>query len=111
MAWGCSERLRGLINLAWTWLTGAEPIVNVYSYAGVVWHIWYSTPFLFPLMAGVEVDGSFARGGELVSPARRGRCFAVRHGSMLPVRRAFILSFIRGVESFESALVFGTFFF
>src|SRR6266404_5372799 len=77
MAWGMLATPKGgLINLAWSGLTGSrEPLVNIYSYGGVVWHMMqYSTL-----------------------------------GLMLPVTTsAFILSFIRGVESFESALIFGT---
>jgi ABC-type Fe3+ transport system permease subunit len=44
----------GTFNLAWTGLTGRpEPLVNVYSYGGVVWHMMqYSTPFLFLLIVG-----------------------------------------------------------
>jgi iron(III) transport system permease protein len=50
MAWGMLGTPKGgLINLAWTGLTGrTEPIVDVYSYGGIVWHMMqYSTPFLF----------------------------------------------------------------
>ena len=55
MAWGMLATPKGgLINLAWTGLTGVrEPLVNIYSYGGVVWHMMqYSTPFLFLLMVG-----------------------------------------------------------
>jgi iron(III) transport system permease protein len=55
MAWGMLATPKGgLINLAWTALTGRpEPLVNIYSYGGVVWHMMqYSTPFLFLLMVG-----------------------------------------------------------
>jgi iron(III) transport system permease protein len=55
MAWGMLATPKGgLINLAWTGLTGSrEPLVNIYSYGGVVWHMMqYSTPFLFLLMVG-----------------------------------------------------------
>src|SRR5436190_1725645 len=55
MAWGMLATPKGgLINLAWSGLTGSrEPLVNIYSYGGVVWHMMqYSTPFLFLLMVG-----------------------------------------------------------
>lgn len=55
MAWGMLATPKGgLINLAWTGLTGSrEPLVNIYSYGGVVWHMMqYSTPFLFLLVVG-----------------------------------------------------------
>ena len=49
-AWGMLGNPQvGTINLAWKALTGAEqPLVNVFSWGGVVWHMMqYSTPFLF----------------------------------------------------------------
>jgi iron(III) transport system permease protein len=54
-AWGMLATTEGgLTNLAWTAVSGSrEPIVNIYSYGGVVWHMMqYSTPFLFLLMVG-----------------------------------------------------------
>jgi iron(III) transport system permease protein len=51
-AWGMLAAPRGgLINLGWAGLTGSsEPLVNIYSYGGVVWHMMqYTTPFLFLL--------------------------------------------------------------
>jgi iron(III) transport system permease protein len=114
VAWGMLATPRGgLINLAWSGLTGSrEPLVNVYSYGGVVWHMMqYSTPFLFLFIVGAFKsmdpaleDGSRMSGATTWTTFRR-----VTLGLMLPVTTsAFILSFIRGVESFESALVFGT---
>lgn len=113
MAWSMLGTPKGgLINLAWTWLTGIrEPLVNVYSYGGVVWHMMqYSTPFLFLLMVGafksmdpVLEESSRTSGAGAFTTFRR-----VTLGLMLPVTTsAFLLSFIRGVESFESALIFG----
>ena len=114
VAWGMLATPRGgLINVAWTGLTGSRaPLVNVYSYGGVVWHMMqYSTPFLFLLIVGAFKamdpaleDSSRMSGASTWTTFRR-----VTLGLMLPVTTsAFILSFIRGVESFESALVFGT---
>jgi iron(III) transport system permease protein len=114
MAWGMLGTPKGgLINLAWTWLTGrAEPIVNVYSYGGVVWHMMqYSTPFLFLLMVGAfkSMDPSLEEASRLSGASAWTTFRRVTLGLMLPVTTsAFILSFIRGVESFESALIFGT---
>jgi iron(III) transport system permease protein len=114
VAWGMLATPRGgLINLAWSGLTGRRaPLVNVYSYGGVVWHMMqYSTPFLFLLIVGAFKamdpaleDSSRMSGASTWTTFRR-----VTLGLMLPVTTsAFILSFIRGVEGFESALVFGT---
>src|SRR4029079_1048097 len=71
----------------------------------------YSTPFLFLLMVGAFKsmdpaleESSRTSGATAFTTFRR-----VTLGLMLPVTTsAFILSFIRGVESFESALIFGT---
>jgi len=114
VAWGMLATPRGgLINVAWSALTGSRaPLVNVYSYGGVVWHMMqYSTPFLFLLIVGAFKsmdpaleDSSRMSGASTWTTFRR-----VTLGLMLPVTTsAFILSFIRGVESFESALVFGS---
>lgn len=114
MAWGMLGTPKGgLINLAWTGLTGrTEPLVNVYSYGGVVWHMMqYSTPFLFLLIVGAfkSMDPALEEASRLSGATAWTTFRRVTLGLMLPVTTsAFILSFIRGVESFESALVFGT---
>ena len=49
-AWGMlGNPQSGTINIVWKALTGAEtPLINVYSYGGVIWHMMqYSTTFLF----------------------------------------------------------------
>src|SRR6185369_15665695 len=114
MAWGMLATPKGgLINLAWTALTGRpEPLVNIYSYGGVVWHMMqYSTPFLFLLMVGAfkSMDPALEESSRMSGASSWTTFRRVTLGLMLPVTTsAFILSFIRGVESFESALVFGT---
>ena len=114
MAWGMLGTPKGgLINLAWTGLTGIrEPLVNVYSYGGVVWHMMqYSTPFLFLLMVGAfkSMDPALEESSRMSGAGAFTTFRRVTLGLMLPVTTsAFLLSFIRGVESFESALIFGT---
>src|SRR5882672_1542350 len=114
MAWGMLATPKGgLLNLAWTRLTGQrEPLINIYSYGGVVWHMMqYSTPFLFLLMVGAfkSMDPSLEESSRMSGASAWTTFRRVTLGLMLPVTTsAFILSFIRGVESFESALVFGT---
>jgi len=114
MAWGMLATPKGgLINLAWTGLTGSrEPLVNIYSYGGVVWHMMqYSTPFLFLLMVGAfrSMDPSLEESSRMSGASPWTTFRRVTLGLMLPVTTsAFLLSFIRGVESFESALIFGT---
>jgi iron(III) transport system permease protein len=114
MAWGMLGAPKGgLINLAWTGLTGRpEPLVNVYSYGGVVWHMMqYSTPFLFLLVVGAfkSMDPALEESSRMSGASSWTTFRRVTLGLMLPVTTgAFILSFVRGVESFESALIFGT---
>jgi iron(III) transport system permease protein len=114
MAWGMLGTPKGgLINLAWTAVTGRpDPIVNVYSYGGVVWHMMqYSTPFLFLLIVGAfkSMDPALEEASRLSGATGWTTFRRVTLGLMLPVTTsAFLLSFIRGVESFESALIFGT---
>jgi iron(III) transport system permease protein len=114
MAWGMLATPRGgLVNVAWTGITGSrEPLVNVYSYGGVVWHMMqYSTPFLFLLIAGAfkSMDPSLEESSRMSGASGWTTFRRVTLGLMLPVTTsAFILSFIRGVESFESALIFGS---
>jgi iron(III) transport system permease protein len=113
MAWGMLATPRGgLINLVWMGLTGSrEPLVNVYSYGGVVWHMMqYSTPFLFLLMVGAfkSMDPALEESSRTSGASAWTTFRRVTLGLMLPVTTsAFLLSFIRGVESFESALIFG----
>ena len=114
MAWGMLATPKGgLINLAWTGMTGSrDPLVNIYSYGGVVWHMMqYSAPFLFLLMVGAfkSMDPALEESSRMSGATATTTFRRVTLGLMLPVTTsAFILSFIRGVESFESALIFGT---
>lgn len=113
VAWGMLASPRGgLLNLAWTELTGSRaPLVNVYSYGGVVWHMMqYSTPFLFLLLVGAfrSMDPALEDSSRMSGASQWTTFRRVTLGLMLPVTTsAFILSFVRGVESFESALIFG----
>ena len=71
----------------------------------------YSTPFLFLLMVGAfkSMDPALEESSRMSGASAWTTFRRVTLGLMLPVTTsAFILSFIRGVESFESALVFGT---
>jgi iron(III) transport system permease protein len=113
-AWGMLATPRGgLINLAWTGLTGSsEPLVNIYSYGGVVWHMMqYTTPFLFLLFATAfrSMDPSLEESSRMSGASAWGTFRRVTLSLMLPVTTsAFILAFVRGVEAFESPIFFGT---
>jgi iron(III) transport system permease protein len=113
-AWGMlGSPQSGTINLVWKALTGSDkPIVNMYSYGGVIWHMMqYSTTFLFLFIVEAfrTMDPSLEESSRM-SGASNGRTFwRITLVLMLPVlTSAFILSFIRGVESFESPVFFGT---
>lgn len=102
----------GTINLVWQSITGsASPLINVYSYAGVVWHmIQYTIPFTFLLLVDAfrSMDPALEESSRMSGASRLRTFFRVTLALMLPViSSVFILSFIRGVEAFESPLFFG----
>ncbi|HEX9521536.1 MAG TPA: iron ABC transporter permease, partial [Reyranella sp.] len=103
----------GTINLLWRWLTGSEgTLVDMYSYGGVVWHMMqYSTPFIFLFVVDAfrAMDPSLEESSRMSGATRWQTFWRITLALMLPVTTsAFILSFIRGMESFESAVFFGT---
>jgi len=103
----------GTINLAWRWLTGSDgTLVNVYSWWGVVWHMMqYSTPFMFLFIVDAfrAMDPALEESSRMSGASRWQTFWRITFGLMLPVTTsAFILSFIRGIESFESPVFFGT---
>jgi iron(III) transport system permease protein len=114
MAWGMLGNPQvGTINLAWQWLTGSQSaIVNVYSWGGVVWHMMqYSTPFMFILIVEAfrAMDPSLEESSRTSGASGPRTAWRITLALMLPVlSSSFILSFIRGLESFESPLFFGT---
>lgn len=113
MAWGMLGNPQvGALNLAWKALTGAEASpINVYSYGGVVWHMMqYSTPFLFLFIVDAfrAMDPALEEASRMAGASRWETFRRVTLALMLPaLTGAFLLSFIRGVESFESPLFFG----
>lgn len=114
MAWGMLGNPQvGLLNQLWQWATGAETgPINVYSYGGVVWHMMqYSTPFLFLLIVDAfrAMDPSLEEAARMCGASRLRTFFTVTLQLMLPaLTGAAILSFIRGIENFESPLFFGS---
>jgi len=102
----------GTINLAWRWLTGVDwPLINVYSHGGIVWHlIQYTVPFTFLLIVDNfrAMDPALEESSRMSGASRIQTFFRVTLMLMLPiVTSVFILSFIRGIEAFESPLFFG----
>ena len=103
----------GTINLVWRWITGSDgTLIDVYSYGGVVWHMMqYATPFIFLFVVDAfrAMDPALEESSRMSGATRWQTFWRVTFALMLPVTTsAFILSFIRGMESFESAVFFGT---
>jgi iron(III) transport system permease protein len=114
MAWGMLGNPQvGLLNQLYQWVTGStQAPINVYSYGGVVWHMMqYSVPFLFLLIVDVfrSMDPSLEEAARMCGASRLRTFRTVTLQLMLPaLTSAAILSFIRGVENFESPLFFGS---
>jgi iron(III) transport system permease protein len=114
MAWGMLGNPQvGLLNQIYQWITGSQYApINVYSYGGVVWHMMqYSVPFLFLLIVDAfrAMDQSLEEAARMCGASRLRTFGTVTLQLMLPaLTGATILSFIRGIENFESPLFFGT---
>ena len=113
MAWGMlGNKQVGVINMAWQWMTGSTSSpINVYSYGGIVWHMMqYSTPFLFLFIVDSfrAMDPSLEESSRMCGASRWSTFRRVTVLLMLPaIVSSFMLSLIRGIESFESPLFFG----
>jgi iron(III) transport system permease protein len=114
MAWGMLGNPQvGLLNQVYQWVTGSTVApINVYSYGGVVWHMMqYAVPFLFLLIVDAfrAMDQSLEEAARMCGASRLRTFCTVTLQLMLPaLTGAAILSFIRGIENFESPLFFGT---
>jgi iron(III) transport system permease protein len=114
MAWGMLGNPQvGLLNQVYQWATGSDVApINVYSYGGVIWHMMqYSVPFLFLLIVDAfrAMDQSLEEAARMCGASRLRTFCTVTMQLMLPaLTGAAILSFIRGIENFESPLFFGT---
>ncbi len=114
MAWGMLGNPQvGLLNQIYQWATGSKNApINVYSYGGVIWHMMqYSVPFLFLLIVDAfrAMDPSLEEASRMCGASRWKTFRRITLQLMLPVlTSAAILSFIRGIENFESPLFFGT---
>jgi iron(III) transport system permease protein len=114
MAWGMLGNPQvGLLNQLYQWITGSSGApINVYSYGGVVWHMMqYSVPFLFLLIVDAfrAMDPSLEEAARMCGASRWRTFRTVTLQLMLPaLTSGAILSFIRGIENFESPLFFGT---
>jgi iron(III) transport system permease protein len=114
MAWGMLGNPQvGLLNQLYQWLTGSSSApINVYSYGGVVWHMMqYSVPFLFLLIVDAfrAMDPSLEEAARMCGASRLRTFRTITLQLILPaLTGAAILSFIRGIENFESPLFFGS---
>jgi iron(III) transport system permease protein len=113
MAWGMLGNAKvGGINQVWRWATGTRgTIIDMYSFSGVVWHMMqYAIPFLFLLVVDAlrAIDPSYEEAARTAGAGRWRALHSVAFRSILPIlTAAFLLSFMRGMENFESALFFG----
>jgi iron(III) transport system permease protein len=114
MAWGMLGNLQvGLINQTWQAITGSETSpINVYSYGGVIWHMsQYTTTFLFLFLVDAfrAMDPALEEASRMCGASRWTTFRKITLFLLLPVLTSGVmLSFIRGIESFESPLFFGT---
>jgi len=114
MAWGMLGNPQvGLLNQLYQGITGSSSSpINVYSYGGVVWHMMqYSVPFLFLLIVDAfrAMDPSLEEAARMCGASRLRTFRTITLQLMLPaLTGGAILSFIRGIENFESPLFFGT---
>lgn len=114
MAWGMLGNPQvGLLNQVYQWATGSTtPPINVYSYGGVVWHMMqYSVPFLFLLIVDAfrAMDPGLEEAARMCGASRWRTFRTVTLQLMMPaLTGAAILSFVRGIENFESPLFFGS---
>jgi len=114
MAWGMLGNPQvGLLNQFYQWVTGSSSSpINVYSYGGVIWHMMqYSVPFLFLLIVDAfrAMDPSLEEAARMCGASRFRTFRTVTLQLMLPaLTSGAILSFIRGIENFESPLFFGS---
>ena len=114
MSWGMLGNPQvGLINQVWKAVTGSTSSpINVYSYTGIVWHMMqYSTPFLFLFIVDIfrAMDPSLEESSRMSGASKLRTFRSITLILMMPaLTSSFILSFVRGIESFESALFFGT---
>ncbi len=114
MAWAMLGNPQvGLLNTLWKSMTGStvSPI-NIYSFGGVVWHmVQYSTPFLFLFIVDIfrAMDPALEESSRMCGASSWRTFRSITLLLMTPaLTNAFILSFIRGMENFESPLFFGT---
>ncbi|SLN73898.1 Putative 2-aminoethylphosphonate transport system permease protein PhnV [Pseudooceanicola marinus] len=114
MAWSLLGNAQtGPINMLWRSLTGSsEPLIDVYSTGGVIWHMMqYAIPFMFLFLVESfrRMDPSLEEASRMCGASRMRTLRGITLRLMIPVMATvFTLSFIRGMESFESPLFFGT---
>jgi iron(III) transport system permease protein len=114
LAWGMlGNHQVGAINQLWQWLTGSPNyLIDVYSYGGVIWHLMqYSTPFIFLLVVDAfrAMDPSLEEAARMSGASKAAVFRTVTLPLLLPaLTSAFLLAFMRGIEAFESPLIFGT---
>lgn len=114
MAWGMLGNPQvGSINLLWEAVTrSSTPLIDIYGRGGVVWHMCqYSIPFLFLILVDAfkAMDPSLEEASRMSGATGWTTARRIVITALLPaLSSGFLLSFARGLEAFESALIFGT---
>lgn len=112
-SWGMLANANaGSLNLIWEALVHTrKPLINIYSYGGVLWSMMQlTTPFIFMFIVDAfrSMDPALEEAGRMAGASRWRTFHSITLILLMPIiSSAFILSFTRGIESFESALVFG----
>ena len=102
----------GLLNIFFTWLFDLkEPPFNIYSLGGLIW-TWTITsgPTKFLLIVGAfrAMDTALEEAALISGSSRLGVFFRVTLPLMAPtILGASLLTFIRGMESFELPVILG----
>lgn len=114
MAWGMLGNPQvGSINLLWGAITdSATPLIDIYGRGGIIWHMCqYSIPFLFLILVDAfrALDPSLEESSRMSGANAWSTMWRIVLATLLPaLTSGFLLSFARGLEAFESALIFGT---
>jgi ABC-type Fe3+ transport system permease subunit len=103
----------GLINqFFFSYFGVREPVVNIYGWGGLIFHsVLSTTAFLYLLLVGFfyNMDPSYEEASTACGASQFLTTFKITLPMLLPaILGVSILSFIRGLESFEDPYLFGT---
>lgn len=104
----------GFINRLWRslpFLQNAGPLMNIYSYAGIIWaHIGISTSIRVIMFAPAfrNMDASLEESARMSGESNIGALIKITFPLLIPaIMGATLLGFIRSMEAFEVELLLG----